>query len=171
MLSDVKDVVFQAPFFVYSDPDKVCLCDQGLKYGEAYHDTEWYREAYGSKELDKVLGQSPLCIGTMMGPHNAVLALVRELRDEFMARPFNRIEQAVFNHLILNGSIRTPYKTLPNINGPIVTLCTDETMQNFRTDEGAIYRASDSRLVPVVHMYDRHASTSEAVLWKFRSSV
>lgn len=163
MLSDVKDVVFQGRIFDYSDPDLVCLCDQGLTYGEANWDTMWYREAYGEEELKKIAGRSPICIGTMIGPHHGILSIVRELKDEFAQRPFGRIEQAVFNHMILNGSLKTSFKVLPNVTGPIATLCGDKIQLNFVTNEGFILRAGDNSIVPAVHMYDRHAALNDVV--------
>ncbi|MBR0697780.1 hypothetical protein [Bradyrhizobium lablabi] len=168
MLSDVKDVVFQAPFF--ANHEKVCLCDQGLVYGETYWDTEWYRSAFGQENLNKVLGKSPLCIGTMMGPHASVLGIVRELCAEFAERPFNRIEQAVFNHLLLNNQVKTPYQILPNITGPIVTLCSDDIASEFHVNDGVICRNVDKSIAPVIHMYDRFHPMHDEVKQRWMKS-
>lgn len=156
MLADVKDVVFQAPFFDASSTNEVCLCDQGLQYGKTYWDTKWYRDAFGEEALQKILGRSPLCIGTMMGPHAVVLGIVRELRIEFGKRPFHRIEQAVFNHMLFERAFDTPYNVLPNVTGPIITLCDDDIIDKFTLVEQSICRALDGTVAPVVHMYDRN---------------
>ena len=167
LLADVKDVVFQSPFF--SEEQQLCLCDQAIKYGETFWDTKWYREAYGEKALKGLLGRSPFCIGTMMGPHREILSIVRELCDEFSERPFNRVEQAVFNHLIFSNQIKTPYTVLQNVTGPIVTLASDEIAERYTTDRGIIRRRSDGSAAAVVHMYDRFHPMLEEVTQRLLS--
>lgn len=167
MLSDIKDVVFQGRIFDYSDPELVSLCDQGLTYGEANWDTRWYRQAFGEGELKKIAGRSPICIGTMIGPHRGMLSIVKELKNEFAQRPFGRIEQAVFNHMILNGRLKTSFRVLPNVTGPVATLCGDKIQLSFVIKDGLICRATDNSVVPAVHMYDRHAAINEAVRTTF----
>lgn len=161
MIADVKDVVFQAPFF--EDAKEAILCDQGLKYGETECDSNWYYEAYGAKALEKIKGRSALCIGTIMGPHAAVLSLARELKNEFCNGKFNRVEQAVFNHLVLSNRILTPYRVLPNITGPIVTLCDDTVAQRLTLKANTITRAEGGTIVSVVHMYDRYPDFNQAI--------
>jgi hypothetical protein len=155
LLADVKDVVFQAPFFQDISTDRVSLFQQGEVYGKSYWDTKWYKEAWGPKLLEKALGKQALCIGTIAGPHAGVLNLVKEIADFFAREPFGRIEQAIFNYMVLNDKIRTPYQIFPNITGPITTLANEEAYSKTLMQNGIICRATDKQIIPVVHMYDR----------------
>jgi hypothetical protein len=161
LLSDVKDVVFQAPFFPTVPTSKVSIFDQNLKYGEAYWDTKWYLEAFGKRALKSVLGKSAACIGTILGPHSAVLSLASELTSFFSKSPFGRIEQAVFNYLILNDMLKTPYQIVAYDVGPIATLTENLYTQTFIKD-GLIRYNKTGEAIPVVHMYDRFSDTRKA---------
>jgi hypothetical protein len=169
-LADVKDVVFQDAFFLANAPKAAWLFDQDEKYGSSRWDTPWYRDAFGETELQRVLGKSSVCIGTILGSHTNVLSLVEELCAFFSRSPFGRIEQAVFNYMLLNGLIKTPYEIIPNVSGPVATLSNDSVHRRTRTAGGAIFRANDDSLIPVVHMYDRFKDTREAYL-NFGSAV
>jgi hypothetical protein len=162
LLADVKDVVFQAEFFCPETPKCVSLFDQDEIYGISSWDTQWYRDAFGEAELNKVLGKPSVCIGTIRGDHANTLSVIRELCNFFARSPFGRIEQAAFNYMLFKGLIQTPYEILPNVTGPIATLSNDGVHQKVLTKSGLIIRAVDESLIPVVHMYDRFADTKEA---------
>lgn len=159
-LADVKDVVFQAPLFESTPRASVSLFDQNEQYGKGYWDTMWYRDAWGDAELKKVMGKPALCIGTILGPHAGVLSLVRELTAFFAQHPFGRIEQAVFNYMLLTDRIRTPYEVVPNVSGPVATLANEEAHRAVVARDGAIRRVQDGSVIPAVHMYDRFDNTN-----------
>jgi hypothetical protein len=161
-LSDVKDVVFQAPLFDGDPGGRVSLFEQDEIYGTAYWDTKWYREAWGEVALAKVIGKKPLCIGTILGPHLEVLSMVRELRAFFESHPFGRIEQSVFNYMLQNDLIRTPYRVIDNICGPVATLANDIAHSATVIRNGYIRRVIDGSIIPAVHIYDRWADTKAA---------
>lgn len=158
-LADVKDVVFQAPLFAPSTDSKVSLFEDGEVYGNCYWDTKWYREAWGEAELKKVIGKKALCIGTILGPHAGVLSLVSELTNFFALHPFGRIEQAVFNYMLCTNRIKTPYKVVDNIVGPVATLANEAAHDAISIQDGRICRP-DGTPIPAVHMYDRFADTN-----------
>ena len=159
LLADVKDVVFQVPFFVDSPAREVQLFAESVNFGkDDYWNTMWYRKAFGKAELKKVLGKRPICIGTILGPHEFVLSVVQELTDAIQMHLFGRIEQAVFNNLIHTGRLRTPYTVIENLSGPVGTLDVDGL---FTIRGGLICRSGDGRIIPVVHMYDRFPETRE----------
>jgi hypothetical protein len=160
LLADVKDVVFQAPFFSASD-NAVSLFDQDVIFGDANWDTKWYREAWGETELKKVLGKSAACIGTILGPNQHVLSLVRQLCEYILRFPFGRIEQAVFNYMLQNGLIEAPHQIVPNLE-TIATLADGNVHARTITEDGLIKRAADKSVIPVVRMYDRFADTMAA---------
>jgi len=160
-LSDVKDVLFQARLFNDDPGDQVNVFEQDEIYGTADCDTKWYRDAWGEAALEKVLGKKALCIGTILGPHREVLSMVRELRAFFELRPFGAVEQSVFNYLIHNDLMRTPYRIMGNISGPVGTLSNDIAHSATVARDGYIRRATDGSIIPAVHMYDRWPDTKE----------
>jgi hypothetical protein len=162
-LSDVKDVLFQAPLFD-SATDCVSLFEEEEVFGTAYWNTKWYREAFGAAELAKVIGKKPICMGTILGPHSEVLSLVQEL-GLFFARHlfFGQVDQAILNYMVLNDLIRTPYKIVANVSGPVATLSDEIARKATITRDGYICRAADNSIIPAVHMYNPGA---EATLFK-----
>jgi len=158
-LSDVKDVVFQAELFPDKPGDTVTLFDQDEVYGPSYWDTTWYREGWGKAALAKVMGKRPICIGTILGPQAQMLSLVSEIAAFFARHPFGRIEQAVFNYMLLTGQVKTPYRIADNVSGPVATLSNQSAFEKVRVQDGRIRRAADLSVVPAVHMYDRFPET------------
>ena len=160
-LADVKDVVFQGPIFSGEGADYVSFFEQDEIYGKCYWDTKWYREAWGQAALAKVTGKRSVCIGTVLGPHPAALSFVAEVCTFFELHPFGRIEQSVVNFLLLNDLVRTPYRVVDNIIGPVATLANDVAHNATVTRDGYIRRVVDGSIIPVVHMYDRWKDTNE----------
>jgi hypothetical protein len=158
-LSDVKDVLFQAPLFPDEPADVVTLFDQDEVYGSSYWDTKWYRDGWGEAALAKVMGKRPICIGTILGPQALMLSLVREIVAFFGRHPFGCVEQAVFNHMLLTGQVKTPYRIADNVIGPVATLSNEEAYGKILVRDGYIRRAADLSVVPAVHMYDRFDDT------------
>jgi hypothetical protein len=161
-LSDVRDVVFQAPFFSANSDDHVLLFEQDEEYGVPNCDTEWYRTAWGNFELHKVLGKQSVCIGTLIGPHAGMLCLVNTLTRFFSLYPFNGVEQAAFNYFALNDKLLCPYKIVGNISGAVATLSNTQAHAATAILNGYICRSADSSIIPVVHMYERFDDTSHA---------
>jgi hypothetical protein len=159
LLADVKDVVFQAPFF--SAPDNVVsLFDQDVIFGGSNWDTKWYREAWGELELKKVLGKSAVCLGTILGSNQHVRSLVGQFCRFILRVPFG-IDQPLFNYMLQNELIEAPYRIVPNLE-TIGTLADDNVHARTITEDGLIKRAADKRVIPVVHMYDRFPDTMAA---------
>ena len=158
-LADVRDVVFQAPLFDSEPGDRVSLFEQNEIYGNAECDTNWYRESWGEKALGKVIGKKALNIGTILGPHREVLSLVSEFCAFFEHHPFGGVDQTLFNYMLLNDLVRTPYRVIDNISGPVATLSNDIAHDATETRDGYVRRATDGTIIPAVHMYDRWPDT------------
>jgi len=160
-LSDVRDVVFQAPLFDPEPGDRVTLFEQDEIYGNPGCDTEWYRDAWGEAALAKVVGKKAVCIGTILGPQREVLSMVSEFCAFYRQRPSVGVEQCVFNYMIHNGLIRTPYRVVQNIMGTVATLANHIAHDATETRDGYVRRAIDGSIIPAVHMYDRWPDTKD----------
>jgi hypothetical protein len=158
-LSDVRDVVFQAPLFHPEPGDRVNLFEQDEIYGTGGCDTKWYRDAWGEAALAKVIGKKAVCIGTILGPPGEVLSMVTEFSAFFRRHPYNGVEQCVFNYMLHNDLIQTPYRVVENIRGPVATLANNIAHDAVETRDGYIRRANDGSIIPAVHMYDRWPDT------------
>jgi hypothetical protein len=166
-LTDIRDVVFQASPFHASPSEDVWLFSQSAVYGRDDCDTNWFKQAFGAADLDQVNGKDALCIGTILGPHAQVLTLTRDIAN-FMARePFGRVEQAIFNWMFYNGKITASTRVIENVSGPVATLSKPEVLDSLSVLDGQVRRASDNSLIPVVHMYDRHDRTRNAIEQSF----
>ena len=153
--ADVKDVVFQAPFFESMSEDKVILFADANLYGNCYWNDTWYKEAYGKAAFTRVVGRQPVYIGTVLATQQAMLDMLREF-TAFMSRsPFGRIEQAIFNHMLHTDLFKTKLETVPNITGAVATLGSHAAFEAVKVFDGAICRTSDNSIIPIVHMYDR----------------
>jgi hypothetical protein len=153
--ADVKDVVFQAPFFESISEDKVILFADANIYGNCYWNDAWYKEAYGKAAFMRVVGRQPVCIGTVLATQQAMLDILREF-IAFMARsPFGRIEQAIFNHMLHTDMFKTKLEIAPNITGAVATLGSEAAFKAVKVFDGAVCRTSDNSIIPIVHMYDR----------------
>jgi hypothetical protein len=171
LLTDIRDVVFQAPVFDDKLGETISLFEQDETYGSAECDSAWYLDAWGPDALTKVIGEKVICVGTILGPHREMLSMVSEFRAFLESRWIGRVEQAVFNHMLLNGLMRTPYRVIANISGPIATLSNEIAHSATITKDGFIRRAKDGSIIPVVHMYDRWPDTKAAYAMWLKSDI
>jgi hypothetical protein len=158
-LADVRDVVFQAPLFDSEPDDRVSLFEQSEIYGNANCDTDWYRDTWGEAALTRAIGKKALNVGTILGPHREVLSLVGEFCSFFERHPFGAVDQVHFNYMLLNDLVRTPYRVVDNISGPVATLSNHIAHDATVTSDGCVRRAADGSIIPAVHMYDRWPDT------------
>jgi hypothetical protein len=158
-VADVKDIVFQAPFFSTSPDIQVMLFADANLYGECYWNDRWIKEAYGSKGMSRVLGRQPVCIGTLLGSQSAMLSLLDEFTAKMSTHPFGRIEQAIFNYMVHTDEFRTQYSIAPNVAGIVSTLASEAAYERVQIIGDEICRVSDRSVIPVIHMYDRWPAT------------
>jgi len=160
-LSDVRDVVFQAPLFDGEPGDQVSLFGQDEIYGTADCDTKWYRDAWGEAALAKVIGKEAICVGTILGPHREVLSMVSEFCAFFGSHPYSAGDQCIFNYMLHNDLFRTPHRLVENVRGPVATLANNIAHDATQTHDGYVRRAIDGSIIPAVHMYDRWPDTRD----------
>lgn len=165
-ITDVKDVFFQAPFFDSSSAT-VNLFEDVDPYGRCYWNDKWYRGAFGETAFARVLGRQPVCAGTIFGDQPAMLSMLQEFTGFIARSPFGRIDQAIFNHMVLTHMFKTKCDIKPNIAGQVATLGSGHAHQSIKIADDAICRAGDGGVIPIVHMYDRWPDTDALCVRKY----
>lgn len=154
LFADVKDVFFQAPFFSLTPTDKVTLFADASPYGESFWNDKWLVQAYGTAALERARGTLPVCIGTILASLSTAHRLLTEFTNQMARYPFGRIEQAIFNQMLMERMFQVPIEIAPNIDREVATLAGD-ARTHIRLDGHRICRAADGTVIPIVHMYDR----------------
>jgi hypothetical protein len=170
LLVDVKDVVFQAPFFPAAPEEAVVLFADANLYGNCYWNDKWYREAYSQRAFAQIAGQQPVCIGTVLGTQQAILEMLEEFTAVMARAPFGRVEQAIFNHMLHTGGLRARHVTAPNLTCAVATLASEAAHASVGIMRGTICRNSDQTPIPIVHMYDRWPDTAALCLERYAGS-
>lgn len=161
LLSDVRDVVFQASVFdnVASD-NTLMFFEQDVLYGDPGCDTDWYRDAFGEDALKGVLGKPALCIGTVIGDGASIKEFSKIMAMEFVRHPYCGVEQAVFNRLVHNKMIDIKYSIEKNCESIVGTLTSSKFFHRLSLFDRKICYADSTEPIPLIHMYERHESTN-----------
>ncbi|AYG95038.1 hypothetical protein D8I30_07475 [Brevundimonas naejangsanensis] len=164
LLTDVRDVVFQAPPF---DPaprtsEFYVEYDGGLK-GHAFNMK--YLRGVGGEDVARALADRPcVCVGTVMGPRECMIRFCRTLLM-LAAIPRSEIggafgaDQAACNialHLgLVEGEVKANYGRIATIGltpGEVLSL---DGMGRIVNPDGGVS--------PIVHQYDRHPALMAAM--------
>lgn len=169
LLTDVRDVVFQADPFSFSWPAGLSLALEhgGRAVGDCPYTSRWVRQHLGEEAL-AALGRKPVsCSGTTVGSYAAVLDYIVKMIALLLpftpAAHMAGYDQGVHNQLLHSGAL--PDATVYDSGGPILTL-------GWRKEPPATDAAGDilnDAGVPavIVHQYDRHPSLHKAVRERF----
>jgi hypothetical protein len=163
LLSDTRDVLFQADPFVGDAP--VELAQEDLIFGSCAFNDKWMRGALGDQTLNQLRGKPVYCVGTILGHQQPITELLTRMcamvRNCQSWRPFG-VEQAIFNYLIHTEMTPDQYAISTNKAGRMATLGPNPTLT---VSDGCI-RDQDGRPFPVVHQYDRLMSIEVCELLK-----
>lgn len=168
LFSDVKDVAFQAPFFEHIPGEGLHLFEEFGAYGDSPWNDGNYRRAFGRAFFDRIAGETPICMGTVIADRTAALELIDAMTASLIAKPYIGSDQVRMNSFLHSGALATPVTRHANIAGPIATLnvsaLKDRALEDLlRWDDGVVRRRADGAPVPVLHMYDRHDGVRLAV--------
>jgi hypothetical protein len=162
MLSDARDVVFQADAFKGLEPGMVhaFLQDDSLTYGQHNMDTDWYRGIYGAEGVAALAGKPIACAGTVFGDVGSLLQLERQLFHEIVRFKRGVVDQAVFNKLINDPA--QPFKTRfhRNLESNVLTFG-DGAADTFRVTADSV--CVDTHLPAVLHQFDRVPAVNQMV--------
>jgi hypothetical protein len=84
---------------------------------------------------------------------------VSEFCAFYRRHAFGGVEQCIFNYMLHNDLMRTPYRVVENIKGPVATLANNVAHDATEIRDGYVRRAIDGSIIPAVHMYDRWPDT------------
>jgi len=165
MLTDVRDVLFQANPFAFEVPDGLCvfLEDRSRNLGSCEHHSRAVCQAFGRPALREMSDQPVVSTGVTLGTTASMREYLARFTSILCEKKDRRpIDQAVHNYL----AHREPPATLrryENSSGPVLTLGgLDATHLPFN-DRGQIITPA-GQVVNTVHQYDRQPELAQKLL-------
>ncbi len=163
LFCDSRDLVFQSdPFAFLQEPGAVLTQERAdVRLADNTYNATWYRQTYGRGALERDGDAAVLCAGVLGGDRAGSIALLDALIAESLSRPLHyAAEQAILNHLWSAGKLQA--RILPNRGSLCWHLYGVDGEEIVVTPDGEL-RDRSGYLYPIVHMYDRFASATEAV--------
>lgn len=166
LLSDVRDVVFQADPFA-PPPAGIEFVIEAEPRTLAQHGANfrWLSALAGAGVARSVAGAPCVCSGTILGPREDIVRLIRQMML-LMAVPRSAVpasfgaDQAAVN-LIAHWGLVGGASLLPN-HGRIATIGMTEPAR-VSLDAAGLIRAADGPASAIIHQYDRHPVLAAAV--------
>jgi hypothetical protein len=161
LLSDTRDVVFQADPFVHVGETLINGVESALVRDSIWNSQWVYRLYDDEATLRMLLPQAVLCAGVTLGPAQQVVRYLTAMTEEICEK-IERVclrsclDQGMHNR-ILRGAPPAPLTLSENGEGCIATLaaCRDLGLFGWDDEQGLLTRAGE--VIPIVHQYDRHA--------------
>jgi hypothetical protein len=168
MLTDVRDVIFQADPFAFEPADGLHVFreDRQRTIGTCQFNADTVRLGYGEKMLAKIYDQPVHCAGTIIGTTAAVhehVSIVIELLCQAKLVP--TIDQATHN-VALQQPRTAPLHFHDNFAGPVLTMATIDPGQLIPDTENRL-RNHDNSVINVLHQYDRHPALAGRLVQPF----
>jgi hypothetical protein len=165
MLTDVRDVLFQADPFAFEMPDglSVFFEDRSRNLGSCAVNSRAMLQAFGRATLRDMGGLPIACPGTTIGTGAAIrehLAGVTRILCELKHR--KAVDKAVHNFLVHRAP---PAKLHPfeNFSGPVLTLGHVDPARLQFNDRGQIISPT-GHAINTLHQYDRHPGLAQKLL-------
>ena len=164
MLSDVRDVVFQANPIDWDLRNSIWffLEDQQYTLGTQRHNASWLRSAFGESVLRDLATEKISCSGITIGTAPAVLTYLREMVRLLSQLPhqYAGIDQAVHNYVV--HRILKKRHLIENGHGAVLTV-------GLMSEDDARHALRDGTYRPrVVHQHDRHPALARELLEDLR---
>lgn len=166
LLSDVRDVVFQAdPFTPPATGVEFVIEAEPRTLAQHGANLRWISALAGPGVARSVAGAPCVCSGTILGPREGMLRLIRQMMM-LMAVPRSGVpatfgaDQAAVN-LIAHWGLLGGASVLPN-HGRIATIGMTEPGR-VSLDAAGVIRGADGGASAIVHQYDRHPALKAAM--------
>jgi hypothetical protein len=160
LLTDVRDVLFQADPFSYAPDDGLVLAmhKRSLTLGTEPTNARWLDYAYGRERWKSFANHPVSCAGTTMGTMGAVREYLTRMSAEIIRLTprlvgQDGLDQGVHNFLLNTGQL-PPARLAENGNGPFATLH-GEDLAVFHRDSRRRLLNRNGSVVPIVHQFDR----------------
>jgi len=164
MLSDLRDVVFQADPFAQPLPADIVFAQERCLIGEDPINCNWIADAYSRAIADNLRDCLVSCSGTTFGTVQGMLRYLAAMTTELAglvgsdALQMRGIDQGIHNYLI---------RMRPLCNAWLDTTDSIVATMQFVPDRSVAIAEEgvqiDGKLVPVLHQWDRNPATREHV--------
>jgi len=168
LLTDVRDVVFQAPPFRDLPGEGLCVSIEAASYtlGSEPYNAEWIKRTYGGEALASVAHERVSCVGVTLGSRAAILDYLTLTTGEMLRiAPWKPglagADTAVHNMLLRTGRLGVVHE-LETFKSPVATLNAVD-VDDARLSPDGVLLNEDGSAVAIVHQYDRVAGLAEAV--------
>ena len=168
LLSDVRDVCFQAPPFEHEhELDTLSCAVEDGTIGACECNSGWVLERFGPEGLEQLAPRRISCSGTTLGSLAHVRAYLDEMIRLILEKPLptNGIDQALHNFIVYTDRVQD-LRLCTNEEGPFLTL---HEAEGWRVGPTGDILAPGGTIAPIVHQYDRHAATAAAVERRYRT--
>ncbi len=163
MLSDVRDVVFQAnPFAEIQKKGLfVAMENEDFRIGDNKQNIIWLSEGFGRDNIEMLLDKPISCAGTTLGDTQSILRYVNQMIDHVreLPNPMTCIDQAIHNYMLHRGELEN-VEMMVNEESIVQTMA---LMKNYSTNQQHQVVNRDGTLPCVLHQYDRHAQVNKWV--------
>lgn len=165
MLTDVRDVLFQADPFAFTLPDGLCvfLEDRSRTIGSCQHHSRAVLLAFGASALKAMSGQPIVSTGVTLGTTASIRDhLARVTRILCEKRERQPIDRAVQNFLAQQEPPANLHR-FENVSGPVLTLGgVDPARLQFNGRGQIVTPAADA--VNTLHQYDRQPELAQKLV-------
>lgn len=157
LLTDVRDVYFQRDPFDFDIRDGLYCALEGKtkKLRDCSFNGRWLEFIYGKQGLDEIGDNIISCAGTTWGTTRSMLDYLEKMLSEIEKLPDAKtaIDQAIHNYLLYKHVLQDVH-FLTNDDGIVLTLSYEHSYTIGADD---LVRASNGRVVNVLHQFDRMA--------------
>lgn len=161
MLTDLRDVVFQADPFAGPLPAGIVFAQERCRIGDCPVNRAWVAQGYGDAVAENMRDCLISCAGTTFGTIGGMLRYLTAMTSELTSRPVaieGGIDQGVHNYIV---HMRPPAAAwLDTDNSLAATLHYVPVDAVTMSSRGALI---DGKLVPVLHQWQKHAALADYV--------
>ncbi|HSY16774.1 MAG TPA: hypothetical protein VK815_00505 [Candidatus Acidoferrales bacterium] len=157
LLTDVRDVLFQADPFAFEKPDGLCvfLADRSKTIGTCNHNTNSMLRGFGPEALKELRDKPIACAGTTLGTTAAICDHLSKVTRLLCAKKQREsIDQSVHN-FVINKQPPARLNVFENFSGPVLTMAYVDPARMRFDDHGRVIN-TDGRVINTLHQYDRH---------------
>jgi hypothetical protein len=153
MISDLRDVLFQADPFATELPADLVFAQERCRLGDCPTNRSWIIQAYGEAMADNLRHCMVSCSGTTFGTVRGMQQYLTLMINELAGRPIpivGGMDQGIHNYLIRMRPVRNAYCDPTDSIVATMAYTPDDAIS---IDQRGVL--IDGRLVPVIHQWDR----------------
>jgi hypothetical protein len=163
LLTDVRDVIFQADPFTFAD-DKLWVFEEDPRMTMQLNEENrtWYLKTFGRRAFQQVMNFPVICAGTVLGGRETTLHYLRTMTTIMATHPpVVGGDQAIHNHICRRNHVSA--EIIPNEAGVVLTLYNVTDAEMRYDNQGRVVNTA-GQPYPILHMYDRLPVLKQRVL-------